>query len=132
MRKEADGKAAGEEREMDGKKRRIALYTAAPALIFMITWAIFYKQTMLPKSSDIVAHMEHALSLDMVLEVTHCGWHFVCWLFYACLPISIQAAASMATALFNAASAVLVIWLLERYLKGRPARGFPGPQQLLP
>ena len=41
-----------------GKKRRIALYTAAPALIFMITWAIFYKQTMLPKSSDIVAHME--------------------------------------------------------------------------
>ena len=65
--------------------------------------------------------MEHALSLDMVLEVTHCGWHFVCWLFYACLPISIQAAASMATALFNAASAVLVIWLLERYLKGRPA-----------
>lgn len=121
MRKEADGKAAGEEREMDGKKRRIALYTAAPALIFMITWEIFYKQTMLPKSSDIVAHMEHALSLDMVLEVTHCGWHFVCWLFYACLPISIQAAASMATALFNAASAVLVIWLLERYLKGRPA-----------
>ena len=101
------------------KKSKIALYTVAPVLIFIITCVMFYKQTMLPKNSDVVAHMNHALSLDMVLEVTHCGWHFVCWLFYACLPISIGAAASICTGVFNAVSAILVIWLAQRYLNGR-------------
>lgn len=103
------------------KKWKIALYTVAPALIFIITCAMFYKQTMLPKNSDVVAHMNHAMSLDLVLAVTHCGWHFVCWLFYACLPISIAAAASISTGVFNAAAAVLVIWLIRRYLKNDKA-----------
>lgn len=101
------------------KKKRAALYTIAPVIIFILTYILFYKQTLMTKSSDTVAHMNHALSLDYVLGLSHWGWHMVCWLFYACLPIPINNAAALATASFNALTAILVIWLMECYMKDK-------------
>lgn len=101
------------------RKRKSALYTIAPTIIFVISFLMFYKETFLVKNSDITTHMQYALSLDRVFSLTHCGWHFVCWLFYACLPISIAVAAALSTALFNAWTAYLVIWLADKYLKDK-------------
>ena len=97
------------------KRRRIALYTIAPAIIFVISFMMFYKEALLPKHSDMLTHMKFAMSLSDVMSLTHNGWHFVCWLFYACLPVSIAVAAGLSTAVFNTFTAVLVIWLIEKY-----------------
>lgn len=99
------------------RKRKIALYTIAPTIIFIISFIMFCAQGMLPEKSDMVTHMKYALSLTEVMTLSHNGWHFVCWLFYACLPISIEVAAGMSTAVFNAFTAVLVIWLIDKYFK---------------
>lgn len=106
---------AEEKERMMERKRRIAMFTVAPAIIFLITYYIYYLQASVPGGGDIVKHMNAALSLDMVLKISDCGWHFVCWLFYVCLPIPIEEAASLATASFNAFTAVLVIWIIDRY-----------------
>ncbi len=92
------------------------MYLAAPALIFIITCLIFYEQAHLSPGSDVAKHMQKALSLDRVLSISHCGWHFVCWLVYVCLPIHIEAAAAIACGLFNAFTAFLVLWIADRYL----------------
>ncbi len=98
-------------------RRRAALYTIAPTVIFIISFMMFYKEALLPGKSDMLAHMKSAASFDLVMGLTHNGWHFVCWLFYACLPISLEVAAGLSTAVFNTLTAVLVIWLIERYFK---------------
>ena len=103
-----------EERVLKGKKRA-ALYIVAPAIIFMITYYVVYLQASVPDNGDIVKHMRKALSLDQVLSISDCGWHFVCWLFHVCLPFRIEVAASVATASFNALTAIVVLWIQERY-----------------
>lgn len=92
------------------------MYFVSFLSIFIMTHAMFYKEAQLTVSSDIVTHMKYILSLDQVLKLTHCGWHFVSWLFYACLPITPVQAAVLVTALFNGLTAVLVAWLADRYL----------------
>ena len=106
-------------RQNSDLKWKAALYTVGPVLIYIISYLMFYKQTLLPKNSDIVAHMKHALSLDLVLELSHCGWHLACWILYACLPISINVAAAAVSALFNSLAAMVVIWLCEKYISDR-------------
>lgn len=99
------------------KKRKIALYTIAPIIIFILSYMMFYKEACLPNKSDMLTHMKYAMSFDRVMSLTHNGWHFVCWLFYACLPITIEAAAGLSTAAFNTLTAILTIWLIDKYFK---------------
>lgn len=98
------------------RKRKGWMYFAAFSSIFIMTYVMFQKQAQLTVSSDIVTHMKYILSLDQVLKLTHCGWHFICWLFYACLPITPAQAAVLVTSLFNGIFAVLVAWLADQYL----------------
>lgn len=97
------------------KKQKVAMYTIAPVLMFCITFYIYYLQASVPDGGDIVKHMSVSMSLSDVLRISDCGWHFVCWLLYATLPIPIDVAASAATACFNAMTAVIVIWLIDQY-----------------
>lgn len=99
------------------KKNKIALYTIAPTIIFVLSFMMFYKEAMLPNKSDMVTHMSYALSFDKVMSLTHNGWHFVCWLFHVCLPITIETAAGCSTAVFNTLTAILTIWLIDKYFK---------------
>ena len=104
---------------LDNKReysRKGRMYFGAFFSIFIMTYVMFQKQAQLTVSSDLVTHMKYILSLDQVLKLTHCGWHFVCWLFYACLPITPAQAAVLVTSLFNGFSAVLVAWLADQYL----------------
>ena len=99
------------------KRRQLAGYLLAAATIYLLTYFMTYKESTLAVSSDVVTHMQHALSLDRVLKLSHNGWHLACWIVYACFPIDITTAAAITTACFNAVSAVLVIWLLSRYIR---------------
>lgn len=101
------------------KKRRIAMYTLAPLIIFIISYLAYLPQTANTSRNDIIAHMNAALSLDLVLNIPHCGWHFLCWLFYACLPIQIGTAACLATGVFNALTAFVTVWLMNRFFDGK-------------
>lgn len=91
---------------------------AAFAAIFLMTYIMTAKEAQLTVSSDMVTHMQYTLSLDRVLSLSHWGWHLVCWLFYACLPITPVQAVSLVTALFNGLTAALVAGLADRYLTG--------------
>lgn len=109
---------------MDGNEKRNNIrekgwmYFWAFALVFLATWIIFTKQAQMPKHSDIVKHMKFTMSLTDVLKLTHNGWHFICWLFYACLPITPAQAAVLTTSLFNGATAVITAGLAERLFNG--------------
>lgn len=97
-------------------RRKAALYFFVVVIMFVLTYIAFYVQAQKPGGSDTTVHMGNALSFDLVMRDSHCGWHFVCWLLYACLPITIEEAAAAATALFNACTAALLIWFGEKYM----------------
>ena len=97
-------------------KRKKGQYFLVPVIIFILTYIAFYVQATKPGGSDTTVHMAKALSFDLVVSTSHWGWHFICWLFYACLPITIEEAAAASTALFNSCTAVLVIWFGEKVL----------------
>ena len=98
-------------------RNRIAVWIASAACIFLLTYRLSLKESLLPFSSDMVTHIKYSLSLDHVLKLTHFGWHFVCWAIFACLPIDITQAAAAATALFNVFSGLLVLCFIERIVK---------------
>ncbi len=104
-------------------KKRIAIYLTAPAIIFLVTYYVFYLQVINPHGGDIVVHMQKARVLDDVLTLSDCGWHFVTYLFYVCLPVEIGVAACLSTASFNALTAIVILWILERYFD-RDMRSF--------
>ena len=96
---------------------RRAVYIAAPLFIFIITYILVLKETGLEKNSDVASHMRKCLSFEEMMSVSHNGWHIVCYLLYEMLPIPIETAASIASALFNAFACVLTIWLCEHMMK---------------
>ena len=91
-------------------RKKLLSYLIVISTIFVLTF-IMTRKELLPVHSDVRAHMKHSLSLDLVLSSNHGGWSFVCWLFYACLPVSPETAACMANSLFNALTGALVLWL---------------------
>lgn len=104
------------EENMQAVKQKAGLYLLVPVIIFILTYIAFSVQAVKPGGSDTTVHMAKALSFDLVMSESHCGWHFVCWLFYVCLPITIEEAAAASTAAFNTFTAVLVLWFGEKYL----------------
>ena len=105
-------------------RRRLWTYFVPTAVIYFMTYFLVYKNSLMESGSDVATHMKHALSLDLVLELTHNGWHFACWLIYALLPADINTAAAISTALFNALAAVLVVRIVLDYHK--PDFSVPG------
>ncbi len=96
-------------------KRKALSYTITPVIIFVLTYWIYFRQA-IQHRGDINAHMQLALSLDRVLTASHSGWHFLTWVLYACLPISIEIAAAASTALYNMLAAMIVLWIIDRYM----------------
>ena len=84
-----DGKKFKKAKQRPEMSRPLRCTLSGRYFIYIISYLMFYKQTLLPKNSDIVAHMKHALSLDLVLEPSHCGWHLACWDFI-CLPADLD------------------------------------------
>ena len=95
--------------------QRAAAYVIVTAVIFALTY-IMTKKELVPTHSDVRAHMQYALSLDLVLGRDHGGWEFACWLLYAMLLVDITAAACIVTSLFNALTAAAVLWFGFRFL----------------
>lgn len=95
-------------------RQRGWMYFWAFASMFLITLIMFTKQTRV--IGDIGVHMQYSLSLDNVVRMQHFGWHFVCWLIFVCLPVTIDQAAVLTTALFNGVTAVIVAWLARKLL----------------
>ena len=118
------------ENNMDNRtwnRNRAAVWIAAAACIYLMTYRLSLKESLLPFSSDMVTHIKYAVSLDHVLKLTHFGWHFVCWALFACLPIDITEAAAAATALFNVLSGLLTLCFIERIVKPDYKKGlWPG------
>lgn len=108
-------------------KRKVCLYVLVAAVLFILTYLAVYVQATKPGGSDTTVHMAAAMSVDLMLQESHWGWHLICWLFYVCLPITIEEAAAASTAAFNAGTAVLILWLGEKYLsrdrKGKDLSG---------
>ena len=94
-----------------------AVYIAAPLFIFIVTYIMVMKEARLEKASDVVAHMKKCLSLEEVMSVSDNGWHIICYLIYELMPVSIETAASITSALFNAFEAVIIVWLANFMLK---------------
>ncbi len=96
---------------------RACAYVLTAAAVWLITYRMTLKQATVSFNSDVVLHMKHAVSLDHVLAITHNGWHFICWLFHALLPMDIYHAAAASTAAFNALTGILVLVMIDRIVK---------------
>lgn len=114
------------EKARQGLRRKLGLYFLVAVMMFILTYLAFYVQATKPDGSDTTVHMATALSFDRVLQESHCGWHLICWLFYVCLPITIEEAAAASTAAFNAVTALLILWMGDAYLcRNRRGKDWP-------
>ena len=99
------------------RNKRVAAYLSVMLVIYVLTYLMTRKE-LVPVYSDVRAHMNFSLSLDTVLAHSHFGWELLCWLCYACLPVSPETAACIVNSLLNAASGALVLWMCEQMLAG--------------